>query len=176
MRYLLDTNIISGIAKPTPSESLLVSERVVDAIRATASDTDDDIRDMAAFRQRQGAFSGLPARKPCASPVEYVLRGLIAMQSSLNLTSSKEYPMASITIRNLEDDIKRRLRIRAAEHGRSMEEEARDILRHVVTEPAPPRNLAAAIRSRLAPLGGVDLDLPPREAMREPPRFAGKRA
>jgi len=39
--------------------------------------------------------------------------------------------MASITIRNLEVDLKRRLRIRAAEHGRSMEEEARDILRVV---------------------------------------------
>ena len=37
--------------------------------------------------------------------------------------------MASITIRNLDDDVKRRLRIRAAEHGRSMEEEAREILR-----------------------------------------------
>ena len=84
--------------------------------------------------------------------------------------------MASITIRNLDDDLKRRLRIRAAEHGRSMEEEARDILRHVVTEPTPPRNLAASIRARMAPLGGVELDLPAREAMREPPRFAGKRA
>jgi len=84
--------------------------------------------------------------------------------------------MASITIRNLEDDLKRRLRIRAAEHGRSMEEEARDILRHVVTEPAAPRNLAASIRSRVAPLGGVEIDLPPRDPMRDPPRFAGKRA
>lgn len=54
--------------------------------------------------------------------------------------------MASITIRNLEDDLKRRLRIRAAENGRSMEEEARAILRLVVTETAPPRNLAAAER------------------------------
>ena len=84
--------------------------------------------------------------------------------------------MASITIRNLDDDLKRRLRIRAAEHGRSMEEEAREILRQVVTEPAPPRNLAASIRSRISPLGGVDLDLPPREPIREPPRFARTRA
>jgi antitoxin FitA len=79
--------------------------------------------------------------------------------------------MASITIRNLEDELKRRLRIRAAEHGRSMEEEAREILRQVVGERAPPRNLAAAIRARVTPLGGVELDLPPREPMREPPRF-----
>jgi plasmid stability protein len=84
-------------------------------------------------------------------------------------------PMASITIRNLEDDLKRRLRVRAAEHGRSMEEEVREILRHVVTEPAPQRNLAAAIRSRVAALGGVELDLPPRDPMREPPHFSGKR-
>ena len=60
--------------------------------------------------------------------------------------------MASITIRNLEDDIKQRLRVRAAEHGRSMEEEARDILRRVMGDAASPRNLAAAIRARVAPL------------------------
>ena len=58
--------------------------------------------------------------------------------------------MASITIRNLEDDIKQRLRVRAAEHGRSMEEEARDILRRVMGDAASPRNLAAAIRARVA--------------------------
>jgi antitoxin FitA len=79
--------------------------------------------------------------------------------------------MASITIRNLDDSIKRRLRIRAAEHGRSMEEEARDILRQVVGEGKPAHNLAASIRARVAPMGGADLDLPPREPMREPPAF-----
>jgi len=63
--------------------------------------------------------------------------------------------MASITIRNLEADLKRRLRVRAAEQSRSMEEEAREILRLVVGEGAPPRDLAAAIRARVAPLGGV---------------------
>lgn len=55
--------------------------------------------------------------------------------------------MASITIRNLDDDIKQRLRVRAAENGRSMEEEARDILRRVMGDATPQRNLAAAIRS-----------------------------
>ena len=79
--------------------------------------------------------------------------------------------MASITIRNLDDDVKRRLRIRAAGHGRSMEEEAREILREVVGEERRSQNLAAAIRARVAPLGGVDLDLPPREPMREAPAF-----
>jgi plasmid stability protein len=79
--------------------------------------------------------------------------------------------MASITIRNLDDDIKQRLRVRAAEHGRSMEEEAREILRRVMGENAPPRNLAAAIRARLAASDRVDLELPAREPMREPPEF-----
>lgn len=77
--------------------------------------------------------------------------------------------MASITIRNLDESLKRRLRIRAAEHGRSMEEEAREILRLVVDEPAPPENLAAAIRARVAGVGGADVDLPSREPIREPP-------
>ncbi|MFN7835400.1 MAG: FitA-like ribbon-helix-helix domain-containing protein [Burkholderiaceae bacterium] len=83
--------------------------------------------------------------------------------------------MASITIRNLEDDIKQRLRVRAAEHGRSMEEEARDILRRVIGRSAPPPNLAAAIRARIAPSDRVDLDLPAREPMHEPPQFGRAR-
>ncbi len=83
--------------------------------------------------------------------------------------------MASITIRNLDEGIKQRLRIRAAEHGRSMEEEARDILRLAMAQNAPPRDLAAAIRARIAPLGGVDLDLPARDALREPPHFGRTR-
>ena len=71
--------------------------------------------------------------------------------------------MASMTIRNLDEDIKQRLRVQAAEHGRSMEEEARAILRTALTEAASPTNLAQAIRARFAPLGGVELDIPPRE-------------
>ena len=79
--------------------------------------------------------------------------------------------MASITIRNLDDDVKTRLRVRAADNGRSMEEEARLILRDAVGRKTPPANLARAIRARIAPLGGVDLELPPREPGREPPSF-----
>ena len=82
--------------------------------------------------------------------------------------------MASITIRNLEDDIKPRLRVRAAEHGRSREEEARDILRRVMGEAASPRNLAAAIRARVTSAGRVDLELPERQPMREPPQLGRK--
>ena len=79
--------------------------------------------------------------------------------------------MASITIRNLDDEVKTRLRVRATGNGRSMEEEARLILRKAVEPKTAPRNLASAIRTRIAPLGGVDLELPPREPAREPPTF-----
>jgi plasmid stability protein len=80
--------------------------------------------------------------------------------------------MASITIRDLDDTVKRRLRVRAAQHGRSMEEEARIILRAALAESSTgPTNLYAAIRRRIEPSGGVELDIPPREKSREPPRF-----
>ena len=80
--------------------------------------------------------------------------------------------MASITVRNLDDGLKRRLRIRAAENGRSMEQEVRDILRVALEEEeAPTRNLGTAIHELFKPFGGVELELPLREPMREPPRF-----
>ena len=87
------------------------------------------------------------------------------------IASDKGLLMASITIRNLDEALKRNLRIRAAEHGRSMEEEARDILRQAMSRPAPAADLGQAIHRRFAALGGVDLDLPPREAMPAPPRL-----
>ena len=79
--------------------------------------------------------------------------------------------MASITIRNLDDGVKTRLRVRAAGNGRSMEEEARLILGEAVGRKSGPQNLAHRIRARFEPLGGVDLELPPREPARESPRF-----
>ena len=79
--------------------------------------------------------------------------------------------MASITIRNLDDGVKTRLRVRAASNGRSMEEEARVILREAVDREAEPENLASFIRECFAPFGGVDIEMPPREPMREPPDF-----
>ena len=79
--------------------------------------------------------------------------------------------MASITIRKLDEKTKARLRVRAAQHGRSMEEEARTLLRTALREETVMGgNLADAIRARFRRLGGVDLQLPAREAMREPPR------
>ena len=80
--------------------------------------------------------------------------------------------MASITIRNLDDMLKSRLRIQAAVHGRSMEDEARDILRSALSrEPTRKGSLAACIRARFAPLGGVELPVITREPMCAPPSF-----
>ncbi|WP_248805560.1 FitA-like ribbon-helix-helix domain-containing protein [Pseudomonas sp. MWU13-2100] len=80
--------------------------------------------------------------------------------------------MASMTIRNVDEQLKARLRVQAALHGRSMEEEARDILRSALSVVSGRSgSLVEAIRARIEPLGGADLDIAPREAMREPPDF-----
>jgi plasmid stability protein len=80
--------------------------------------------------------------------------------------------VASITIRNLDETVKRKLRLRAAQRNRSMEDEARDILRTALAqEPTQAENLADAIRRRIEPLGGVELELPLRGPMREPLDF-----
>ena len=78
--------------------------------------------------------------------------------------------MSTITIRNLPDDLKARLRLAAAAHGHSMEEEVRAILRRVLTaKPEPSSNLGDRIHSRFAKLGGVELELPQRrERVRKP--------
>ena len=79
--------------------------------------------------------------------------------------------MASITIRNLDEKTKERLRLRAARQKRSMEDEARNILRAALAKDATtPRNLAQRIRQRFEPLGGIELALPDREPIRKPPR------
>lgn len=78
--------------------------------------------------------------------------------------------MASITIRNLDEQTKAQLRVRAAHHKRSMEEEARNILREAVSAGAVTRpDLAQAIRRRFASFGGCDIKVPARAAMRTPP-------
>lgn len=95
---------------------------------------------------------------------------------SLQSLSMGFSPMATMTIRNLDDDVKVRLRVRAAQHGRSMEEEARSILRSALSTPPDTSTGAAlvrAIRSRVERFGGIELELPKREPMREPPDFSG---
>jgi antitoxin FitA len=81
--------------------------------------------------------------------------------------------MATMTIRNIDEALKARLRVRAAIHGRSMEEEARDILRAALSrEPQSMGDLGQAIRNRIATLGGVELPETPREPIREPADFS----
>ena len=81
--------------------------------------------------------------------------------------------MASITIRDLDETTKERLRVRAAHHKRTMEEEARSILRAAVAEEEMgSTNLAESVRRRFRPFRGVELRLPGREPMREPPKPA----
>lgn len=77
--------------------------------------------------------------------------------------------MAAVSVRDLDEGVKERLRVRAAEHGRSMEAEIRAILRAAVSEPAQTGGLGEALLSTFSGLGGVDLDLPARTA---PPRAA----
>ncbi len=80
--------------------------------------------------------------------------------------------MGSILIRRVDERLKRKLRLRAAKHGRSMEDEARDILKSALGKEAqPPRNLYDAIRARIEPLGGVDLPSFPDGPMPDPPKF-----
>jgi plasmid stability protein len=80
--------------------------------------------------------------------------------------------MASITIRRLEDSTKQRLRVRASRNGRSMEEEARQILKVALNEKAETGlNLVESIRKKFAPLGFVNLPEVPRGPMRPPPTF-----
>jgi plasmid stability protein len=78
--------------------------------------------------------------------------------------------MATMTIRNIDEILKSRLRIRAATHGRSMEDEARDILRAALSESPARTSLLASIRSRV-PKGGFELEIAPREPAPEPIDF-----
>jgi plasmid stability protein len=80
--------------------------------------------------------------------------------------------MGNITIRDLEHTVKAKLLIRAAQNGRSIEEKARSILRAGLAEnSSEPTNLYDAIRRRIEPLGGVELDLPARDMDRKRPTF-----
>ncbi|MBI2719051.1 MAG: plasmid stabilization protein [Rhizobiales bacterium] len=92
--------------------------------------------------------------------------------------------MATITIRNLDEATKRGLRIRAAENGRSMEEEVRKILEAVIADARQQQGFGESgqsvtlswvdrIVARFAEIGGVELELPPPQPARLPPDFSG---
>lgn len=81
--------------------------------------------------------------------------------------------MASITIRNLEESTRRKLKIRAAMHGRSMEQEVREILKSALRQkpqekPKSGAELVKQIRAIWEPLGGLELEPLPRDPIRDP--------
>jgi plasmid stability protein len=78
--------------------------------------------------------------------------------------------VSAVSIRNLDDRVKERLRLRAARHGRSMEAEVRVILTEAVREAGDEEGLVPVLMNRFAELGGVELEIPPRTAR---PRAAG---
>jgi len=91
---------------------------------------------------------------------------------SWRILESRREPVASITIRDLDDGVTRRLRRRAVEHGHSMAAEARQILHGALADRSPqPATLGSAIHARFARLEGVDFETLPRAPLREPPRF-----
>jgi antitoxin FitA len=79
--------------------------------------------------------------------------------------------MATLTVRNLDDDLKARLRVRAARNGRSMEAEAREILRASLRT-QPRTGLGTRIHSRFAGLGLDEVAIPPRDELPRAPDFA----
>lgn len=85
--------------------------------------------------------------------------------------------MATITVRNLDEAVKTRLRIRAAENGRSMEAEAREILREALLREPPRRGFGTRAVELFAEAGGIDLELPQRSddaiTNRRVPDFSG---
>jgi plasmid stability protein len=82
--------------------------------------------------------------------------------------------MATITIRNLDESVKRKLQVRAALNGRSMEAEVREVLSELIqpsfkgVEAEKEEDLGTAIRKRFAAFGGVELEIPPRQFSTRP--------
>lgn len=74
--------------------------------------------------------------------------------------------MATLTVRNVDDELKASLRVRAAMHGRSMEEELRTILREALQGPVPEKGLGQRLARRFADVA-TDLELPPRSLQRD---------
>lgn len=80
--------------------------------------------------------------------------------------------MSSITVRNLDESVKNSLRVRAARHGWSMEQEVRQILQQTVApEQAGQISFAERVNSRFAGLNVESLSVPPRQIARTPPKF-----
>lgn len=90
--------------------------------------------------------------------------------------SRYSYHMATLTIRKLDENVKRKLQVLAALNGRSMEAEAREMLSTLTKLPSeaarervePEEDFGTAIRKLFAPFGGVELQIPPRRKSHRP--------
>jgi antitoxin FitA len=80
--------------------------------------------------------------------------------------------MGSLTLRNIDESLKTNLRIRAAENGRSMEEEARQILKQFLLRKRCPDGIGSRISRRFSAVGGVDMQEARRSGPRKPPIFS----
>jgi plasmid stability protein len=101
-------------------------------------------------------------------PAAHVPAGSVAQGAIIDCNDIIDC-MASIVIRNLDEATKRKLKIRAAMNGRSMEQEAREVLKSALAQTSKKKsNLADRIREIFSPLGGVELERLPREAIRDP--------
>ena len=120
------------------------------------------LRDGGRISEKAGSFRRREALPPYLEPERKSLYATIAINAIIDC-------MASITIRRLPENTKRRLRIRAARNGRSMEQEARELLEAALARTEPKsENLGEIIHRRFAALGGVDLKIPPRGPIRDP--------
>ena len=80
--------------------------------------------------------------------------------------------MVALTIRNIDPDLKRKIKRLAADHDRSMEAEAHELLKRAILASKPQKNIGRLIREAALSVGGIDLDIPPRiEMPRDPPDF-----
>lgn len=79
--------------------------------------------------------------------------------------------MAALTIRNIDDEVKKRLRLQAAQHGCSMEQEVRDILLRAVSQKPNKQDFAQRIQKRFASLELEALPIPQRQAVRAAPEM-----
>jgi antitoxin FitA len=75
--------------------------------------------------------------------------------------------MTSITIRNVDETVKRQIKMIAASNGRSMEAEVREILKDAVSRKPQTRNIGQTIHQRFKKHGGVELVLPRRGSTRK---------
>jgi plasmid stability protein len=114
------------------------------------------------------ASLAMSAAKPATAGLQSVHAYAMIIECTFE-TTTEGIPMISLTIRKLDPAVKERLRLRAARHGRSMEEEARQILSEACQPEQKVRNAFEALRQPFAGLGAVDLALPDRKPGRAPP-------